>query len=98
MTNVFGGEYTYTDTITLSNDLGVVYSYDYTANIKYDKNNDNELYDLTGLEFNNGYLFINAKNYDKNLDVMKVSDLLDKFIQSDISVIVKDSNGILVTG
>lgn len=97
LTNVFGGEYTYTDTITLSNDLGVVYSYDYTANIKYDKNNDNELYDLTGLEFNNGYLFINAKNYDKNLDVMKVSDLLDKFIQSDISVIVKDSNGILVT-
>lgn len=98
MTNVFGGEYTsYTDTITLSNDLGVVYSYDYTANIKYDKNNDNELYDLTGLEFNNGYLFINAKNYDKNLDVMKVSDLLDKFIQSNISVIVKDSNGILVT-
>lgn len=79
LTNVFGGEYTY------------------TANIKYDKNNDNELYDLTGLEFNNGYLFINAKNYDKNLDVMKVSDLLDKFIQSDISVIVKDSNGILVT-
>lgn len=97
LTNVFGGEYTYTYTITLSNDLGVVYSYDYTANIKYDKNNDNELYDLTGLEFNNGYLFINAKNYDKNLDVMKVSDLLDKFIQSDISVIVKDSNGILVT-
>ncbi len=98
LTNVFGGEYTsYTDTITLSNDLGVVYSYDYTANIKYDKNNDNELYDLTGLEFNNGYLFINAKNYDKNLGVMKVSDLLDKFIQSDISVIVKDSNGILVT-
>lgn len=97
LTNVFGGEYTYTDTITLSNDLGVVYSYDYTANIKYDKNNDNELYDLTGLEFNNGYLFINAKNYDKNLDVMKVSDLLDKFIQSNISVIVKDSNGILVT-
>ena len=97
LTNVFGGEYTYTDTITLSNDLGVVYSYDYTANIKYDKNNDNELYDLTGLEFNNGYLFINAKNYDKNLDVMKVSDLLDKFIQSDISAIVKDSNGILVT-
>ena len=97
LTNVFGGKYTYTDTITLSNDLGVVYSYDYTANIKYDKNNDNELYDLTGLEFNNGYLFINAKNYDKNLDVMKVSDLLDKFIQSDISVIVKDSNGILVT-
>lgn len=95
LTNVFGGEYTYTDTITLSNDLGVVYSYDYTANIKYDKNNDNELYDLTGLEFNNGYLFINAKNYDKNLDVMKVSDLLDKFIQSDISVVVKDSNGIL---
>lgn len=80
LTNVFGGEYTYTDTITLSNDLGVVYSYD-----------------LTGLEFNNGYLFINAKNYDKNLDVMKVSDLLDKFIQSDISAIVKDSNGILVT-
>ena len=97
LTNVFGGEYTYTDTITLSNDLGTIYSYDYTANIKYDKNNDNELYDLTGLEFNNGYLFINAKNYDKNLDVMKVSDLLDKFIQSDISVIVKDSNGILVT-
>lgn len=97
LTNVFGGKYTYTDTITLSNDLGVVYSYDYTANIKYDKNNDNELYDLTGLEFNNGYLFINAKNYDKNFDVMKVSDLLDKFIQSDISVIVKDSNGILVT-
>lgn len=97
LTNVFGGKYTYTDTITLSNVLGVVYSYDYTANIKYDKNNDNELYDLTGLEFNNGYLFINAKNYDKNLDVMKVSDLLDKFIQSDISVIVKDSNGILVT-
>lgn len=97
LTNVFGGEYTYTDTITLSNDLGTIYSYDYIANIKYDKNNDNELYDLTGLEFNNGYLFINAKNYDKNLDVMKVSDLLDKFIQSDISVIVKDSNGILVT-
>ena len=97
LTNVFGGKYTYTDTITLSNDLGTIYSYDYTANIKYDKNNDNELYDLTGLEFNNGYLFINAKNYDKNLDVMKVSDLLDKFIQSDISVIVKDSNGILVT-
>lgn len=95
LTNVFGGKYTYTDTITLSNDLGTIYSYDYTANIKYDKNNDNELYDLTGLEFNNGYLFINAKNYDKNLDVMKVSDLLDKFIQSDISVIVKDSNGIL---
>ena len=92
LTNVFGGEYTYTDTITLSNDLGVVYSYDYTANIKYDKNNDNELYDLTGLEFNNGYLFINAKNYDKNLDVMKVSDLLDKFIQSDISVIVTDND------
>ena len=97
LTNVFGGKYTYTDTITLSNDLGTIYSYDYTANIKYDKNNDNELYDLTGLDFNNGYLFINAKNYDKNLDVMKVSDLLDKFIQSDISVIVKDSNGILVT-
>ena len=97
LTNVFGGKYTYTDTITLSNDLGTIYSYDYTANIKYDKNNDNELYDLTGLEFNNGYLFINAKNYDKNLVVMKVSDLLDKFIQSDISVIVKDSNGILVT-
>lgn len=95
LTNVFGGEYTYTDTITLSNDLGVVYSYDYTANIKYDKNNDNELYDLTGLEFNNGYLFINAKNYGKNLDVMKVSDLLEKFSQSDISVVVKDSDGIL---
>lgn len=97
LTNVFGGEYTYTDTITLSNDLGTIYSYDYTANIKYDKNNDNELYDLTGLEFNNGYLFINAKNYDKNLDVMKVGEILDKFIQSDISVIVKDSDGILVT-
>lgn len=96
LTNVFGGKYTYTDTITLSNDLGTIYSYDYTANIKYDKNNDNELYDLTGLDFNNGYLFINAKNYDKNLDVMKVSDLLDKFIQSDISVVVKDSDGILV--
>ena len=95
LTNVFGGEYTYTDTITLSNDLGVVYSYDYTANIKYDKNNDNELYELTGLEFNNGYLFINAKNYDKNLDVMKVGEILDKFSQSDISVVVKDSNGIL---
>lgn len=95
LTNVFGGEYTYTDTITLSNDLGVVYSYDYTANIKYDKNNDNELYELTGLKFNNGYLFINAKNYDKNLDVMKVGEILDKFSQSDISVVVKDSNGIL---
>ena len=95
LTNVFGGEYTYTDTITLSNDLGTIYSYDYTANIKYDKNNDNELYDLTGLEFNNGYLFINAKNYDKNLDVMKVGEILDKFSQSDISVVVKDSNGIL---
>ena len=96
LTNVFGGEYTYTDTITLSNDLGTIYSYDYTANIKYDKNNDNELYDLTGLEFNNGYLFINAKNYDKNLDVMKVGEILDKFSQSDISVVVKDSDGILV--
>lgn len=96
LTNVFGGEYTYTDTITLSNDLGTIYSYDYTANIKYDKNNDNELYDLTGLDFNNGYLFINAKNYDKNLDVMKVGEILDKFSQSDISVVVKDSNGILV--
>lgn len=95
LTNVFGGEYTYTDTITLSNDLGIMYSYDYTANIKYDKNNDNELYELTGLEFNNGYLFINAKNYDKNLDVMKVGEILDKFSQSDISVVVKDSNGIL---
>ena len=97
LTNVFGGKYTYTDTITLSNDLGTIYSYDYTANIKYDKNNDNELYDLTGLDFNNGYLFINAKNYDKNLDVMKVGEILDKFSQSDISVVVKDSNGILVT-
>lgn len=96
LTNVFGGEYTYTDTITLSNDLGTIYSYDYTANIKYDKNNDNELYDLTGLDFNNGYLFINAKNYDKNLDVMKVGEILDKFSQSDISVVVKDSDGILV--
>lgn len=96
LTNVFGGEYTYTDTITLSNDLGTIYSYDYAANIKYDKNNDNELYDLTGLEFNNGYLFINAKNYDKNLDVMKVGEILDKFSQSDISVVVKDSDGILV--
>lgn len=96
LTNVFGGEYTYTDTITLSNDLGTIYSYDYTANIKYDKNNDNELYDLTGLQFNNGYLFINAKNYDKNLDVMKVGEILDKFSQSDISVVVKDSDGILV--
>ena len=96
LTNVFGGEYTYTDTITLSNDLGTIYSYDYTANIKYDKNNDNELYDLTGLEFNYGYLFINAKNYDKNLDVMKVGEILDKFSQSDISVVVKDSDGILV--
>ena len=95
LTNVFGGEYTYTDTITLSNDSGTIYSYDYTANIKYDKNNDNELYDLTGLEFNNGYLFINAKNYDKNLDVMKVGEILDKFSQSDISVVVKDSNGII---
>ena len=96
LTNVFGGKYTYTDTITLSNDLGTIYSYDYTANIKYDKNNDNELYDLTGLDFNNGYLFINAKNYDKNLDVMKVGEILDKFSQSDISVVVKDSDGILV--
>lgn len=96
LTNVFGGEYTYTDTITLSNDLGTIYSYDYTANIKYDKNNDNELYDLTGLNFNNGYLYINAKNYDKNLDIMKVGEVLDKFSQSDISVVVKDNNGIAI--
>ena len=96
LTNVFGGEYTYTDNITLSNESGDVYSYDYTANIKYDKNNDNELYDLTGLNFSNGYLYINAKNYVKNLDVMKVGEILDKFSQSDISVVVKDNNGIAI--
>lgn len=97
LSNVFGGDYTYTDNITLSNDSGTIYSYDYTANIKYNKNNDNELYNLTGLDFYNGYLFVNAKNYDKSMEVMKVRNLLDIFNQSNISVVVKDSNGTIVT-
>lgn len=96
LTNVFGGNYTYTDTITLSNDAGT-YSYDYTANIKYDKNNDNELYELTGLDFSDGYLFIDAKNYYGALDVIKVGELLNKFSQTDITVVVKDDTGVIVT-
>lgn len=95
LSDVFGGEYTYTDTVMLvdTNDSNSVYTYNYDAVIEYDSNNDDMLYDLTGLDFYNGYLVLKAKNFDNNLDILKVSDLLNRFNQSNIDVIVKDSEG-----
>lgn len=95
LSSVFGGEYTYTDTIVLvdTSDSNSIYTYNYDAVIKYDNNNDDTLYDLTGLDFYNGYLVLKAKNFDNNLDILKVSDLVSRFNQSNTHVVVKDNEG-----
>lgn len=95
LSSVFGGEYTYTDTIVLvdTSDSNSIYTYNYDAVIKYDNNNDDMLYDLTGLDFYNGYLVLKAKNFDNNLDILKVSDLVSRFNQSNTHVVVKDNEG-----
>lgn len=95
LSSVFGGEYTYTDTIMLvdTSDSNSIYTYNYDAVIKYDNNNDDTLYDLTGLDFYNGYLVLKAKNFDNNLDILKVSDLVSRFNQGNTHVVVKDSEG-----
>ena len=100
-TSSLGGLYKTTDTITieeLDENSEVINTIDYTynASINYNKDNDRELSGLTGLNFQNGYLYEEAIGYNDSDKVTHIEEILGKLINTDIELSIYDENNELL--
>ena len=90
------GTYNTSDTIVvekLDNNGEVEYGMEYTYNSSLNYySSDEELSQIYGLSFDNGYLYEDAINYNSSLEVSKISDLLDKLENTDLELKVYNEN------
>lgn len=71
-------------------------NYTYNASINYNKDNDRELSGLTGLNFQNGYLYEEAIGYNDSDKVTHVEEILGNLINTDIELSIYDENNELL--
>lgn len=100
-TSSLGGLYNTTDIVTieeLDNNDEVIntMNYTYNASINYDKNNDEELSELTSLNLNDGYLYEEAIGYNNSDKVTSIKEIVDSLVNTDIELSIYDENNTLL--
>lgn len=96
-----GGLYKTSDIITIeeldsNNEVINTIVYTYNANINYDKNSDEELSGLTGLNLNSGYLYEEAIGYNNSGSVTSIKEIVDSLVNADIELSIYDENNTLL--
>ena len=100
-TSSLGGLYTTSDTVTIeelneNNEAINTINYTYNASINYNKDNDRELSGLTGLNFQNGYLYEEAIGYNNSDKVTYIEEIIGNLINTDIELSIYDENNTLL--
>lgn len=100
-TSSLGGLYTTSDTVTIeelneNNEAINTINYTYNASINYNKDNDRELSGLTGLNFQNGYLYEEAIGYNNSDKVTYIEEIICNLINTDIELSIYDENNELL--
>lgn len=100
-TSSLGGLYTTSDTVTIeelneNNEAINTINYTYNASINYNKDNDRELSRLTGLNFQNGYLYEEAIGYNNSDKVTYIEEIIGNLINTDIELSIYDENNELL--
>ena len=102
LTDKLYGKYAYTDGVTLvevaDDEIVNTYKYSYSSIIDYGTSQDNDtlfnrIYGGYGLSFENGCVILNAKNLYRTDNVIKISELADGVVNSNIVLEVYDENG-----
>lgn len=96
-----GGLYKTSDIITIeeldsNNEVINTIVYTYNASINYDKNSDEELSGLTGLNLNSGYLYEEAIGYNNSGSVTSIKEIVDSLVNADIELSIYDENNTLL--
>lgn len=101
LTGKLAGMYSYTDTITFEEvtmteaglEIIKTYTYNYNANLKYGTDNDELFSSMYGTIFEDGYMFVNAKELYGTEKVITLGELVLLLDECEISLEVLDEEG-----